>query len=311
MDLLAALRTFTRVVETGSFSAVAREFGTSQSAVTRQVAQLEAHFGVRLFHRTTRRLSLTDDGQSLLGHSRQLLDYAESMETELGSHSGMPAGMVRVGTTVAAGLFLAPRIPTLLARHPGLKVELLMRDQIGDMVEERLDLVLHGGEVADSSVVSRRVGNFGRYAVASPAYLEAHGVPSKPSDLLDHICLIHDAGPESSNWRFNGPEGPMSVRVTGAFLANNSQAVHLVARNGHGIALLPQVQVLDDVRSGRLIRLLSDFPTEEVPVQILYPTRRHLPPRTRVVMDFLVQEIRISAETAERVGAGIVDAFWA
>ena len=310
MDLIGALRIFTRVVETGSFSAVAREAGSSQSAVTRQVAQLEAHFGVRLFHRTTRRLSLTDDGQSLLGHARQLLDYAEHMETELSTHSGSPAGLVRVGTSVSAGLFLAPRIPALLDRNPGLQVELLMRDQIGDMVEERLDLVLYGGEVADSSLVSRRVGNFGRYAVASPAYLEARGSPSQPTDLKDHACVIHDAGPESAVWRFNGPDGPMSVRVNGAFLANNSQAVHLVARNGHGIALLPQVQVLDDLRSGRLIRLLSDFPSEEVPVQILYSSRRHLPPRTRLVMDYLVQEIRVSAETVDRIGAGIVDPFW-
>jgi DNA-binding transcriptional LysR family regulator len=310
MDLLGALRTFTRVAETGSFSAVARESGSSQSAVTRLVAQLEAHFGIRLFHRTTRRLSLTDDGQSLIGHARQLLDYAENMETELGSHSGSATGMVRVGLPVAAGLFLAPRMPALLAQHPGLQVELLMRDQIGDMVEERLDLVLQSGEIADTSLVSRRIGNFGRFAVASPAYLAAHGTPSKPSDLIGHACIIHDVGPESAVWRFTGPEGPMSVRVNGPFLANNSQAVHLVARSGHGIGLLPQVQVLDDIRSGRLIRLLSDYPSQEVIVQILYPTRRHLPPRTRVVMDFLVQEIRVAAELAARVGEGIVDPFW-
>jgi DNA-binding transcriptional LysR family regulator len=311
MDLLAALGIFTRVVETGSFSAVAREAGTSQSAVTRQIAQLETHFGVRLLHRTTRRLSLTDDGQSLLGHARQLLDYATGMESELGRHSGTVDGLVRVGTSVAGGLFLANRIPRLLEEHPALRVELLMHDQVGDVVEERLDLVLHAGEVADSALLSRRIGTFGRFAVASPAYLEMRGTPSQPSDLAGHVCLIHNSGPDSAVWRFHGPAGATSVRVNSAFLANNSQAVQVVARNGHGIALLPQVQVLDDVRSGRLIRLLSDYPSEEVPVQILYPTRRHLPPRTRVVMEFLVQEIRVGTAFAERVGAGIVDAFWA
>ncbi len=310
MDLIGALRSFTRVAETGSFSAVARELGSSQSAVTRQIAQLETHFGVRLFHRTTRRLSLTDDGESLLGHARQLLDYAESMEAELGSHSASPAGMVRVGTPVAAGLFLAPRIPALLARHPGLQVELVMRDQLGDMVEERLDLALESGEIADSSLVARRIGMFGRVAVAAPAYLETRGLPATPTELADHVCIIHDYAPDSAIWRFTGPDGPVSVRVNGAFLANNSQAVHLVARGGHGIALLPEVQVIDDVRSGRLIRVLSDYPSQEEPVHILYPTRRNLAPRTRVVMDFLVQEIRVSAELAARVGAGIVDPFW-
>jgi DNA-binding transcriptional LysR family regulator len=310
VDLIGAIRSFTRVAETGSFSAVAREAGSSQSAVTRQVAQLEQHFGVRLFHRTTRRLSLTDDGDSLLAHARQLLDYAESMEAELGRHSVSPTGLVRVGIPVAAGLFLAPRIPTLLARHPGLSVEFVMRDQLGDMVEERLDLALQAGEIADSSLVARRIGMFGRVAVAAPAYLEANGTPGAPSDLVNHTCVIHDHAPDSTIWRFTGPDGAVSVRVSGAFIATNSQAVHLVVRAGHGIALLPEVQVIDDVRSGRLIRLLSDYPSQELPVQILYPTRRNLAPRTRVVMDFLVQEIRVSAEVAAQVGAGIVDPFW-
>jgi DNA-binding transcriptional LysR family regulator len=311
VDLISALRSFTRVAETGSFSAVAREAGSSQSAVTRQVAQLEEHFRVRLFHRTTRRLSLTDDGQSLLGHARQLLEYTESMEAELGSHSGSATGLVRVGMPVAAGLFLAPRMSALLSRYPGLQVELLMRDQLGDMVEERLDLALQSGEIADSSLVARNVGMFGRFAVAAPAYLEAHGMPATPQDLVSHMCIVHDYAADSHIWRFTGPDGPINVRVSGPFLANNSQAVHLVARGGHGIALLAQVQVIDDIRSGRLIRLLSDYPSQEVPLHILYPTRRNLAPRTRVVMDFLVQEIRFSAELAARVVAGIVDPFWA
>lgn len=311
MDLIGAIRSFTRVAETGSFSAVAREAGSSQSAVTRQVAQLEAHFGVRLFHRTTRRLSLTDDGESLLAHARQLLDYAETMEAELGHHAASPTGLVRVGIPVAAGLFVAPRIPALLALHPGLSVELVMRDQLGDLIEERLDLALLTGEIADSTVVARRIGMFGRVAVAAPAYLEAHGAPASPADLTSHVCIIHDNGPESTIWRFTGPEGPVSVRVTGSFIATNSQAVHLVARAGHGLALLSEVQVIDDVRSGRLIRLLSDYPSQQVPVQLLYPSRRNLAPRTRVVMEFLTREIRASAEVAARVGAGIVDAFWA
>ena len=145
MDLIAALRAFTRVTETGSFSAVARETHVSQSAVTRLVAQLEQHFEVRLFHRTTRRLSLTDDGQVLLAHARHLLESADEMETVLGRQSGAPRGLVRLGTSVAGGLFLATRLPVLLARHPGLSVELVMRDQPSDMIEERLDLAFRSG----------------------------------------------------------------------------------------------------------------------------------------------------------------------
>ena len=305
MDLLGALNAFVRVTETGSFSAVARETHASQSAVTRQIAQLEQHFGVRLFHRTTRRLSLTDDGQALLGHARHLLAATDEMEAALGRQSGEPRGLVRLATSVAGGLFLATRLPLLLARHPGLSVELLMRDQHADMVEERLDLAFRSGDIADASLVARRIGLLGRAVVAAPIYLERSGAPSVPQDLAQHACLIHDAEADPYVWRFTGPEGPLSVRVTGAFLANDSEAVRRAARAGHGVALLPEIQVLDDLRAGRLFRLLEDYPSQLVPVHIVYPSRRNLAPRTRVVMDFLIEQTReITALLAQ--GAEVV-----
>lgn len=305
MDLLGALTAFVRVTETGSFSAVARETHASQSAVTRQIAQLEQHFAVRLFHRTTRRLSLTDDGQALLAHARHLLEATDEMEASLGRQSGEPRGLVRLATSVAGGLFLATRLPVLLARHPGLSVELIMRDQHTDMVEERLDLAFRSGEIADASLVARRVGQLGRAVVAAPIYLERHGAPSEPEDLALHACLIHDATADPHLWRFTGPQGPLSVRVSGSFLANDSEAVRRAARAGHGVALLPEIQVLDDLRAGRLFRLLEDYPSQIVPVHIVYPSRRNLAPRTRVVMDFLVEQTReISALLAQ--GAEVV-----
>ncbi len=292
MDVLGALRVFVRVTETGSFSAVAREVHASQSAVTRQIAQLEQHFGVRLFHRTTRRLSLTDDGQALLTHARQLIDSADEMEAVLGRQSGTPRGLVRLGTSVAGGLFLSTRLPVLLARYPGLSVELVMRDQFTDMVTERLDLAMRSGEISDTSLVARRVGELGRAVVAAPVYLERNGAPSEPADQANHTCLIHDAEAEPEVWRFAGPDGPQSVNVSGAFIANDSEAVRRAARAGHGIALLPEVQLIDDLRAGRLFRLLEDYPSQIVPVHIVYPSRRNLAPRTRVVMDFLIEQTR-------------------
>jgi DNA-binding transcriptional LysR family regulator len=299
MDLIGALRCFIRVVETGSFSAVSRESQLSQSAVTRQIAQLEQHFSARLFHRTTRRLSLTDDGQGLLTHARHLIDAADEMETALGRQSHSPTGLVRLGTSIAGGHFLAPRLPELLARYPGLKVELVMRDQFSDMVDERLDLAWRSGEIADASLVIRRIGQLGRAVVAAPIYLERHGAPSVPEDLAAHTCLIHDFMPDPELWRFTGPDGPVSVRVNGGFLANDSAAVRLAARAGHGIALLPEIQLIDDLRAGRLYRLLNDYPSEIVPVHIVYPSRRNLAPRTRVVMDFLVEQAREIATLLE------------
>jgi DNA-binding transcriptional LysR family regulator len=301
MDLIGALRSFIRVVETGSFSAVARESQSSQSAVTRQIAQLEQHFAARLFHRTTRRLSLTDDGQGLLTHARQLVEAADEMEEALGRQSSSPTGLVRLGTSVAGGLFLAPRLPVLLERYPGLKVEMVLRDQFTDMVEDRLDLALRSGEITDASLVVRRVSQLGRAVVAAPTYLERHGAPSVPDDLAAHACLLHDSGVDASEWRFTGPDGPLSVRVSGAFIANDSAAVLLAARSGHGIALLPEIQIIDDLRAGRLYRLLNDYPSQLVPVFIVYPSRRNLAPRTRVVMDYLVEQTR---EIAALLAAG-------
>jgi DNA-binding transcriptional LysR family regulator len=292
VDLIAALSCFIRVVETGSFSAVSRERQTSQSAVTRQIAQLEKHYGARLFHRTTRHISLTDDGQNLLIQARHLVEAANEMEATLGRQISSPTGLVRVGSTIAGGRFLAPRLPGLLARYPGLKVELVMRDQFGDMVEDRLDLAWRAGHIADSSLVARSVGQFGRAVVAAPSYIEQHGTPTTPDDLAAHACLIHHIAPDSDTWSFTAPDGPLSVRVSGSFISNDNDGVLLAARAGHGIALLPHLQIFDDLRARRLYQLLIDYPSQPVPVHIIYPSRRNLAPRTRIVMDFILEQAR-------------------
>jgi DNA-binding transcriptional LysR family regulator len=292
VDLIDTLRCFVRVVETGSFSAVSRECRISQSAVTRQIAQLEKHFTARLFHRTTRRLTLTDDGQSLLIHARQLMTAADEMEAAFGRQTNSPTGLVRLGTTIAGGLVLASRLPVLLDRYPGLKVELIMRDQFSDMIEDRLDLEWRTGEIADSSLVARRIGEAGRAVVAAPSYLERHGTPLVPEDLATHACLIHSSMSDPNIWRFTGPDGPLAVPVNGAFGANDSVAVLRAVRAGHGIGLLPEIEVVDDLRAGRLCRLLIKYPSQVVPAYIIYPSRRNLAPRTRVVMDFVVEQAR-------------------
>src|SRR6201987_1609715 len=195
MDLLGALGILVRVVETGSFSAVARERELSQAAVARQISQLEEHFGVRLFHRTTRKLSLTDDGQMLLGLARPVLDGVDGMEAALGRQRASPGGLGRVGVTVTGSRFLAQRLPTLLADHPGLKVELLVSDRFGDMIEDRVDLGMGVGEVMDASLVVRRWGTASFVFVAAPSYIERNGKPSTPADLASHTCIVHDVGP--------------------------------------------------------------------------------------------------------------------
>ena len=311
MDLLNAVRTFARIAETGSFSAVARELNASHSAVTRLVGQLEDHFGVRLFHRTTRRLSLTDDGQDLLDHAQHLIEVAEGIEGALGKHATSPTGLVRIGTTTAGAILTTPRLLMLLEKHSGLQVELVVRDRLGDMIEERLDVALHVGQPGDSSLMARQVGAFGRTLVASPVYLERRGAPSRPADLLEHACVVHEQGPDSAVWRFVGPEGPEEVRVNAGFRANNAVVVRRAALDGYGVAMVPEALVVDDIRTARLYRLLPAYATGRQPAYILYPSRRHLAPRTRLVIDFLAEEVgRTSARLAQEDVWGDSDTVW-
>jgi DNA-binding transcriptional LysR family regulator len=311
MDMLRALTTFIRIVETGSFSAVARESNSTPSAVTRLVGQLEEHFKVRLFHRTTRHLSLTEDGQDLLGHARHVIDAATDLEDTLGHQRTTPTGRVRVGLTAGAARLLTPGLSELLGRYPGLAVEFVIREQFGDLIEDRLDVAMRLGQPSDASLVARSVGMFGRALVAAPSYLEKHGAPSTPAALSEHSCIVQDFGPHSAIWHFTGPDGAHEVEVSSAFGANNAEVIRQAALTGHGIALLPEPQVLDDILGARLYRLLPDYPTERTPAYLVYPSRRHLPPRTRVVIDFLVERFTaFSARLADERVWGEHETVW-
>jgi len=293
MDMLHALGTFVRVVETGSFAAVARESNVSNSAVTRLIGQLEEHFRVRLFHRTTRHLGLTEDGQDLLNRARNLIDVAADLEDTLGRQSTTPTGRVRVGLTAGGARLLTPGLAELHARYPGLSVELVIREHFNDLIEERLDLAVRVGQPTDASLVARTVGGFGRALVAAPSYLATHGIPSTPSDLPGHRCLVHDTGPDGARWRFAGPGGPHAIEIAGGFSATTSNVVRQAALAGHGIALLSEPLVHEDVLGARLCRLLPDYPTECTQLFLVYPSRRYLAPRTRVVIDVVIKQFKL------------------
>jgi DNA-binding transcriptional LysR family regulator len=292
MDTIESLRTFVRVVETGSLTAVARETNANPSTITRQINQLEEHFGVRLLHRTTRRLSLTDDGAGLHDHAKSVLDSLEGMELALGRTRSSPTGNVRVATPVSLGMMLLKRLPVLLARHPGLTVELVMQDRFGDMIEERLDLAIVVGEVPGLSLIKRSLGAVTRIAVAAPDYLRRRGSPRRPGDLADHDCIVRRMTQGDDEWRLSGPEGIVSVAVSGAVSTNNHEAVRGAALNGLGIALLPEYLVADDILAGGLERVLPEYSSETSPAYVVYPSRQHLAPRTRVVIDFLIEEVQ-------------------
>jgi DNA-binding transcriptional LysR family regulator len=292
MDTIETLRTFVRVVETGSLTAVAREMNASQSTISRHINQLEERFGVRLLQRTTRHLSLTDDGMGLREHAKSVLESVDGMEAALCQHNASPIGHVRFATPVSLGMELMKRVPDLLIRYPALTVEVIMQDQLGDMIEERLDLAVTIGEVPTLSLTRRGLGKAMMIVVAAPDYLRRRGSPLRVDDLADHDCIVRRVTSGDDEWRLTGPEGLVSVAVRGLVSTNNNEAVRAAALSGLGVALLPEYLVADDLRAGRLERVLPDHGSETLPAYIVYPSRRHLAPRTRVVIDFLIEEVQ-------------------
>src|SRR5271166_5807663 len=192
MDLIAAFRVFARVAEQGSFSAASRLLEVPQSVVSRQVVALEEHFGIRLFHRTTRRVSLTEDGRDLLDHAQNVLDAVETAETAVGKRRCSPTGVVHVATPGAFGIYLAGRLPELFERYPGLAIDLTTRDTPVDLIEEGLDVALRLADGADSSLIIRHVGATSRVVVAAPTYLQRRGEPKHPRDLTRHDCIVYN-----------------------------------------------------------------------------------------------------------------------
>jgi len=294
MDLLAALRTFVRVAEAGSFSAVAREVGATQPAISRQIGALEQHLDARLIQRTTRSLTLTEDGRDLLSHARRVLDCVEEAETAVGRRQGAPSGLVRIATPAAFGrLYVAPRMRRLLDRYPELSVELHMSDLVTDMIAGGIDLAIRAGTIQEASLVARRVGSSARYVVASTEYLERNGVPAHPSDLARHSCIPFLQYSTPNEWRFDGPGGPVSVEIAGRFRTDSSEAVREAVVTGVGLALAPSWVFGADLTAGRVQAVLQRYQAEQVPIHAVYPSRRNLAPRTRAVIDFLLDEFRL------------------
>ena len=294
MDLLAALRAFVRVAEAGSFSAVAREMGATQPAVSRQVAGLEEHLGARLFQRTTRSLTLTEDGRDLLGHARRVLDAVEEAEGSVGRRRAAPGGLVRLAAPASFGrLYVAPKIRRLLERYPDLQVELHMSDMVSDLVAEGTDLAIRAGPVSEASLVARRIGSSARHVVASAEYLSRHGEPRHPSDLARHACLLFLQQAAPGEWRFEGPDGPVSVPVAGRFRTDSSEAMREAVLSGIGLALAAAWVFAEDLDRGGVRAVLRDFRAPRVPIHAVYPSRRNLAARTRAVLDFFVDEFRL------------------
>ncbi len=291
MDMLVALSTFLRVTETGSFSAVAHERGSTQSAVSRQVTGLEEELGVRLFNRTTRNLTLTEEGEAVLEHAREVLDAVEATKEAVDRRRASASGHVRLALPIFAASVLSGHVPELLRRHPDLSLELVTGDGEHDMVAERLDLWVRVGESTHASHVTRRVGATKPLLVAAPSYLQSRGHPRAPEDLRAHDCIVQRRYGNDHLWRFSGPRGEATVAVSGRFSVDNSEASLRAAMAGTGVALLADVLAGIEVEAGRLCTVMPGYAPIGQPITVVYPSRRNLSPRVRVVIDFLIERL--------------------
>jgi DNA-binding transcriptional LysR family regulator len=291
MDTLGAIRVFSRVVEAGSFSAVARELGTTQPTVSKQIAMLEEHLGTRLVNRTTRNLTLTEDGKTYYECCRHILNAVEEADGAVGRRQATPSGLIRAGCPVAFGrLHVAPRMRRFLDRYPELRVELVMSDQFGDLVEQGVDVTIRIGDLADASLIARLVGVTRRVTIGSPEYFARMGEPRTPHDLVRHNCLVYTRLSTGNEWHFNGPSGLIKVRVAGTFLADNSEAIRAAVIAGVGIGVAPIWSLYDEIARGEVRIVLADYEPKRLPIHALYPSRRFVSSKVRAFIDFLADE---------------------
>ncbi|WP_150291138.1 LysR family transcriptional regulator [Sphingobium estronivorans] len=282
-DLLIAMRTFMRLCEKPNFSRVAEEMHASHTTIARRLDQVEAHFGATLFHRTTRRLIATAEAERLLAHARAMLDALDVAEQDFGPVRNEPRGLVRIGLTTALGLHYVARLGDLTRRYPALQLDCAMTDWQRDVVEERLDLALRVGPVSDDSLVVHPLGSLPRLLVAAPDYLAGHGLPASAEHLSRHECIAYAYGDVPARWTIDGRERV----VSGTFRSDGSEAVHRAAVSGLGIALLPAIRVQGDIETGRLVPVLPDSVIAALDIWAVHPSHKRLPPRARVVLDFL------------------------
>lgn len=292
---------FLQIVEKGSLTAAGREAGLSPTTVSERLSALEAHFGVVLLNRTTRAISLTDEGRTLVEGAKHVLGEVEDLETRIRLGAQTLSGPIRISAPSDLGQIIADvEISRFLSEHPAISVELLLSDGYVDIVGQGFDLALRFGDVTDSSLRVRNLGEFRRVVCAAPAYLEEHGIPTRPSDLKNHNCLNMRFGPNLDNiWRFGTDALQQIVTVSGDRIANDGALVRKWCLEGHGIALKSELDVGADIAAGALVEILADYKAPVTPLQMLFPPGRAQPRRVRALADRLAAAFQLITQARE------------
>nr|WP_243748679.1 LysR family transcriptional regulator [Pseudomaricurvus alcaniphilus] len=284
---------FAKVVESGSFTAAAEHLSLSKSVVSKYVTRLEERLGARLLNRTTRRISLTEIGATFYRQSQQGLQVLEDAAAEVSRLQGEPRGTLRINAPMSFGvLHLAPAIPDFLSRYPELAVDVQFDDRKVDVIEGAFDVSIRIADIADSSLVARRIAPCRHVLVAAPDYLQRRGIPATPLDLQEHSIVSYQYQESARQWEFVDPRGKsIMVPVQATVQMNNSLGMREAVLNGAGIMRTPTFVVGSDIRQGRLQPLLTSYKTLQRSIYIVFPQRRHLSPKIRAFIDFMAERI--------------------
>ncbi|WP_298441901.1 LysR family transcriptional regulator [uncultured Ferrimonas sp.] len=284
------LQLFVRLAHTHNISAAGQELGLSPAVSSSYITKLERNLGVRLVHRTTRKVSLTEEGHSFLPHAEQVLAQVDAARAAISPDSQQPKGTLRIAASASfATLHLMPALKTFCQRYPELNIDLRLTDTVVDLIEGGFDVAIRNSALKDSSLVARKLAPDQRILCASPSYLAAHGEPKTPQELLQHQC-VSLVGIEQ--WRFNGSEGAISIKPSSGFRSDNGTAVRMACCDGFGIGLSATWSVYQELRSGQLVQVLADHPLDsDTALWALYPSAHQLAPKIRAFIDFFIDHL--------------------
>lgn len=292
MNKYQEMRVFSAVVEASSFVAAGHALGLSKAAVSRYVSDLEQRLGVRLMHRTTRKLSLTPEGEVFLVRCREILASIDASEAEISTHSMSVSGLLKVSVPVSFGIrHLAPLWHELLAQHPQMTLDVQLADRVIDLVDEGFDLAIRIGRLANSTLISRQIASTRMVLCAAPSYLKRRGYPKHPSELEHHDVLSYSLLSTGDQWVFEGPEGQVGIKVRPRMWSNNGDSCVAASVQGAGIQLQPMFLIDQEIENRRLIEILPEFRAQDLGIYAVYPTRRFVLPKVRTTVDFLCKKL--------------------
>jgi len=293
MDRFQEMRVFVAVADAGSLVGAADALSLSTAAVSRQIGSLESRLGLRLLHRTTRRLSLSEEGEVFLGRARHLLADLDEAEAEITARSGQAVGQLRVNVPVSFGiLHLSELWAGFQAQHPSLTLDISLADRRVDLVEEGYDLAVRIALLPDSTLISRRLATTRMVLCASPEYIKNFGAPEHPAELTKHRIWSYRYFVKGDEWTFDGPDGPAQARINPVVRTNNGDTCRAGALSHRCIVLQPSFLIGPDIRAGHLVELMPQFKAPELGIHAVYPSRRHVAPKVRLLIDFLIHAFR-------------------